>query len=113
MMSLIFVSSTGFGVMKKKSQDGFVNCQLIEKEFSNQAGHKTQQMEWYLRCSIQDYFIKLCESAIEERDLEPYLNKGISVKMEIREGEWDSCSKEDLLSQSRIGTYVIIKRIKN
>ena len=86
-------------------------CQLIEKEFINKIGKSTGVKELYLRCSIQDYFIKICESNITYKELKPYLNKGIEVEMEVKKGVFDKCSTDIENVQSRTGTYVIIKKI--
>lgn len=86
-------------------------CQLIEKEFVNKGGKITEYKELYLRCSIQDYFIKLCESKVTKKELEKYLNKGITIEMEIKEGMWDHCNDNPAYAQSRVGNYVIIKKI--
>ncbi len=85
-------------------------CQLIQKPFIKKNNVETDIQEYYLRCSIQDYFIKLCESNVSKEDLDQYLNKGISVEMDIVEGEWDSCPGDGEV-QSRVGTYVVIKKI--
>ena len=68
-------------------------CQLIEKEFVNKGGKVTQYKELYLRCSIQDYFIKLCEGNVAATQLKPYINLGIEVEMEIKE---EGLSEEDV-----------------
>jgi hypothetical protein len=88
------------------------NCQVIEKEFVNKGGKISDYNELYLSCSVQDYFIKFCESSVTKKELEPYINKGITVEIEIREGRWDNCSTNLDQVQSRTGTYIIIKAIK-
>lgn len=98
-------------VKREKSITNTTSCQLIEKEFTNKAGKSTGIKELYLRCSIQDYFIKICESDITSEQLKPYLNNGIEVEMEIKEGLYDNCHTTTEQVQSRIGTYVIIKKI--
>ncbi len=89
----------------------YTSCQLIEKDFINKGGHLTEYKELYLRCSIQDYFIKICESNVDAKTLRKYIDKGINVEMEIKEGSWDICSDDPAYAQSRIGTYVVIKKI--
>lgn len=88
------------------------SCQLVEKEFINKGGKVTEYKELYLRCSIQDYFIKLCESKVTRKELEPYINSGITVKMEIKQGMWDHCDPNPAYAQSRTGTYVSILSIE-
>jgi len=94
---------------QKSTNTNYTSCQLIEKEFIGKGG-KTGILELYLRCSIQDYYIKICEGAISKEQLTPYINMGITVDMEIKEGSWDICDN-DQAAQSRIGTYVIINQI--
>lgn len=88
------------------------SCLLIEKEFENKIGEASTYKELYLRCSVQDYFIKFCESQVTRKQLEKYINKGISVKMEIRQGLWDKCSDDEHEVQSRAGSYVAILSIE-
>ena len=100
------------GKEKSISNSQITTCQLIEKEFVNKGGKITEYKELYLRCSIQDYFIKLCDSKVSRKDLEPYIGKGISVKMEIKDGMWDHCYPNPAYAQSRMGTYVTILSIE-
>jgi len=87
------------------------NCQLIEKEFTHKGGKLTEYKELHLRCSTQEYFIKICESNVTSEELKQYLNKDIEVEIEIREGLLDHCESIPDYAQSRTGSYVIIKKI--
>lgn len=89
----------------------YTSCQLIEKEFVNKGGKMTEYKELYLSCSIQDYFIKICEGNVTAQELKKYINKVITVDMEIKDGMWDICSDDPAYAQSRTGTYVVIKKI--
>lgn len=102
-------SSKTFGPKNPNAE--YTACVLIEKNFVNKGGKISEYKELYLQCSIQDYFIKLCESKVTLKDLKPYINTGIKVKMEIKEGMWDHCNEDPAYAQSRIGNYVIIKEI--
>ncbi|MBC8756458.1 hypothetical protein H2O64_17420 [Kordia sp. YSTF-M3] len=70
----------------------------------------------YIRRSIQDYYIKFCESKISSEDLENYLStmdteiKVATLEVEFLDGYWDICDG-DFEQQSRISSYVIIHRI--
>jgi len=86
-------------------------CQLIEKSFTNKGGKVTEYKEFYLRCSIQDYFIKICAGNVSAEELKPYINSGIEVEMEIRDGMLDHCNTNLEQVQSRTGKYVVIKKI--
>ena len=100
------------GLKKSDAKPYIYNCQLIEKEFINKGGKATGIKELYLRCSVQDYFIKLCESNVSKKELTPYLDKGISVEVEIKDGLWDHCSDNIAEVQSRMGDYIVIKSIQ-
>ena len=95
----------------KVADQGHLTCQLVEKEYVNRMGKSSGLKELYLRCSIQDYFIKICESDVIKDALIPYLNKGIKVKVTILDGDWDICPNEEHELQSRVGKYVIIHEI--
>jgi hypothetical protein len=93
------------------SNPGTTSCQLIVKEITNKGGKVPEYKDLYLRCSIQDYFIKICEGNVSYEQLKPYINSGIEVEMEIRHGMWDHCNENPAYTQSRTGPYVIIKSI--
>lgn len=113
-LSVIFFSSCknvpDANLKEKDPNRSYTTCQLIEKEFINKGGKVTEYKELYLRCSIQDYFIKICESNVDAKTLRKYINKSISVEMEIKEGNWDICTDDPAYAQSRGGTYVVIKK---
>lgn len=100
------------GLSKENATPNVYNCRLIEKDFVNKIGASSGIKELYLRCSIQDYYIKLCESNITKEDLLPYLKKGISVKGEVKEGLWDDCNQGSEPLQSRVGNYIVIYSIE-
>lgn len=115
-LSVIFLSScknsSETNLKEKDPNAKYTTCELIEKPFVNKRGISTDYMELYLRCSIQDYFIKLCHSNVDAKTLRKYLNKSISVEMEIRDdGMWDICTDDPSYAQSRTGAYVVIKKI--
>jgi LAS superfamily LD-carboxypeptidase LdcB len=87
---------------------------IVEKKFISKNGKPTDVKEFYLRCSIQDYFIKFCDSKITKNDIEKLklgIFDGISVKAKIMKGEWDACPDDDIKPQSRVGTYIIIDKL--
>ena len=90
---------------------------VVKKQFVKKNNQPTDFYEYYLQRSIQDYFIKFCESKITRKDLEAYLEKQddliqtITVEAEIREGLWDRCPGDEHEVQSRMGNYVVIYRI--
>jgi hypothetical protein len=109
----ILLAFASFGQEKREmKKSNITTCLLVEKAFVKKNGEPTDTKELYLRCSVQDYFIKICESDVTRKDLEEYLDRGIAVTMEIMEGEWDSCPDDKYQVQSRVGTYIIIKSIE-
>ncbi len=105
--------------MKSDQKNGntqVVSAPVVEKAFVRKNGAPTDQVELYLQRSIQDYFIKFCESAVSREALEAHLQtidspiKSVTLEVEFKEGSWDICD-ENFEQQSRIGEYVIIHRI--
>lgn len=94
-----------------KETSSYTSCQIVEKIFRNKAGKVLGDTELYLRCSVQDYFIKFCESEVSKEEISKYINSGVTVEMEVRDGEWDSCPAQTFPVQSRVGVYVVIKKI--
>lgn len=86
-------------------------CQVVEKKFVNKGGKSTDIKELYLRCSVQDYYIKFCESKVSLKKMKKHIDKGLTVTFEVKEGEWDICGGDPEI-QSRIGTYAIVLKIK-
>jgi hypothetical protein len=111
LLSVLSCSETKNISSSKKIKTETTTCQLIEKNFTHKGGKLTEYKELYLRCSIQDYFIKICEGNVTEEQLKSYLNKGIEVEMEIREGHLDHCEANPAYAQSRMGNYVVINKI--
>lgn len=94
-----------------------ISAPLVEKKFVMKNGKEMDFTEWYIRRSVQDYFIKFCESSITRKDLENALNarlesmqKILKLEIQYKEGSWDICD-DNLMQQSRIGRYVIIHKI--
>ena len=93
-----------------------VSAPIVLKSFIKKNGEATGQMEMYLQRSIQDYYIKFCESNVSRSEIEAYLNemdsliKTVTVEVEFLNGSWDICDENEL-QQSRIGDYVTIHRL--
>lgn len=101
----------------EKTEKGtfIISAELVELHFETKNGKITDYTEWYVRRSVQDYFIKFCESGITREELEKVLKKqtstikSLTMEIEFKEGMWDKCSDE--LVQSRTGTYIVIHKI--
>ena len=101
-------TSTGMGKY-------IISAPVITKDFVKKNGEITLQKEIYIQRSIQDYYIKFCESKISREDLKKHLSNleainVVTLEVEFIDGYWDICD-DNLEQQSRIGEYVIIHRI--
>ena len=109
--------------MKKKpdqhTSEGrrIISAPIVEKPFFTKNGRLTDKTDLYVQRSIQDYFIKFCESEVSREELEAHFEgitsfvKTVKMEVEFRTGEWDVCEESSLEIQSRIGEYVVIYRI--
>lgn len=92
-----------------------ISAPVVKKHFYNKIGEKTEIQEYYVQQSIQDYFIKFCESYITISELDDALDeidspiKTLKMEVSILEGEWDSCDGDPV--QSRVGKYMIVHKI--
>lgn len=104
---------------KSLSDDGhmLVTAPVIEKEVYSKRGEPTGRKELYLRLSMQDFYIKFCESKVKREDLQPMVTtdledmKTAQFEIEIRDGNWDQCGEDDVAS--RIGKYVVVYNFKD
>jgi len=110
---LVFISFTGSTQEDREMKPSeYTYCELIEVSFTNKMGVDSDVKELYLRCSVQDYFIKFCESKVTREELEPLVNTGIKVKMKIMDGNWDICPDDFQNMQSRVGRYAVIETLE-
>lgn len=93
-----------------------ISAPIVEKPFYNKIGERMDYTEFYVQQSQQDFFIKFCESNVTSKQLEAALNqiespiKTLTMKVEFREGNWDSCGEYEV--QSRVGRYVVLLGIE-
>ena len=93
-----------------------ISAPVVFKRFVKKNGELTKRQDIYIQRSIQDYFIKFCESKISREDLENHLStmggeiKTATLEIEFLDGDWDACD-DNFEQQSRVGEYVIIHRI--
>lgn len=119
MQNLIFILFALLLSLPMNAQEKIVvTAPIVQKNFMKKNGQATDLVEYYLRQSIQDYFIKFCESQVSRTTLEAYLESQkeeliptVTLEVEILEGYWDICPEDPVEMQSRIGKYVIIHRI--
>lgn len=94
-----------------------ISAPIVKKPFINKGGKDMGFEEYYVQRSIQDYFIKFCESSVTKEELDRALEeskelvKALTIHAEIREGNWDICPDDPEHMQSRIGEYMVIHKI--
>ena len=93
-----------------------IKAPIVFKNFVKKNGQVTDKKEIYIQRSIQDYFVKFCESKINREELENTLAgihgeiKAVTLEVEFLDGYWDICD-ENFSQQSRMGKYIVIHRI--
>ena len=93
-----------------------ITAPIVYKNAISKRNEVMELKDVYIQRSIQDYYIKFCESMINRNELEEHLNKisgdikALTLEVQFREGEWDICEGDPIM-QSRIGQYVIIYRV--
>ena len=104
---------------KKNEEKGtyMISVPIVEKPIFIK-GEVQERTDLYIERSIQDYFIKFCESKVTRKEVEKALStqtsfiKTLEIEIDYKEGEWDNCqeNKEEKVV-SRTGQYVIIHKI--
>ena len=118
---------TGIKMKEKTKQtdtDGriIMSGLLVKKAFIMKNGKSPGFKEYYFRTSIQDYYIKFCESEIGKKELDKYSEQNseqsimgdIPITFELKivnNGLWDICEEDSQHQQSRMGDYVVIYRV--
>ena len=88
---------------------GKIEGKIVKRPFKTKHGTLVRDTyDLFFETDNTEYFIKMSESKITQSDAMRYLNKPISIKGKIKEGNWDSSNPK---AQSRIGEYLIIKKI--
>lgn len=102
--------------IEKKAQDPekfVLTGELIRKGLIKKNGMETGYTDLYIRASVQDYYIKFCESEVDRGVLEPLVGQVISIHVVIKSGLWDDCNESETEVQSRTGNYVVVKELMN
>ena len=114
--SVNYKKDLGKGGTPKNEKLDTISAPVVKKAFINKGGKASGGSDYYVQRSIQDYFIKFCESKVSRTALEQELAKQsgmiktIKMIVSIREGEWDRCPGQGEV-QSRIGNYMVIHEI--
>jgi hypothetical protein len=93
-----------------------ISGEIVEKAIIHLNGEiDKNQKEYYIRCSVQDYFIKFCESELSKELLLKYFDPNklinpITFKGKIVHGLLDSCPDKPN-AESRTGYYVQISSL--
>lgn len=108
------MSKNNTPVHEKKPQDPDrmkMAGEIVEHQFLKKNGEPEDFTELYFRASVQDYFIKFCESNVKKEDLTPFIGQVVRIEAQILNGNWDSCSEDEHDVQSRVGAYIILKKL--
>lgn len=111
-----FKKDLGKGGAPKNEKLDTISAPVVKKAFINKGGKASGGTDYYVQRSIQDYFIKFCESKVSRSTIEQELAKQsgmiktLKMIVSIREGEWDRCPGQGEV-QSRIGDYMVIHEI--
>lgn len=104
--------------MDKRLDNGHlvISAQIVEVSMKMKNSKISSHTDYYVRRSVQDYFIKFCDGFVSKRELEyeMTMKDGVSepleLEVEIKDGLWDSCDPDEIV-QSRTGKYIVIHRI--
>jgi hypothetical protein len=102
--------------MNKTQLESRSSLEFVSKISNDAKGEKSIDEEWYVRLSVQDYFIKWCECGVTQKEVEKLLAKQtgmiktLEVDFEIKSGDWDNCDP-NVIATSRTGKYVIINNV--
>lgn len=99
---------------EKKAQDPEhlkMSGEIVEHQFIKKNGEPADFTELYFRASVQDYFIKFCESSVSLNELKPFVDKVVTIEAEIKNGHWDICPGDEQEAQSRVGYYIVVKKL--
>ena len=126
LLSLLFLNSCAvknntLNKTPKITENGQIwRGQIVSKTFVSKGGKVTESEDLYFRLSVQDYFIKICESKVNIDEIRNYIQKddligeikSVTLEIEIKDGEWDNCNVPGYV-QSRTGPYIVINKILN
>lgn len=88
-----------------------ISGEIVRLPFINKMGISSKDAaDFYLRASIQDYFIKFCESKITRELVQKFEGRAVTLEVIKKNGNWDSCGVGHD-EQSRTGIYIQVVQI--
>lgn len=90
---------------------GTNDAEIISKPFVNKVGKASKFEEYYLKVGKKEYFIKFCESNASRKTIKNFMGKKIHVSYKLTEGNWDICKDDPSYAQSRVGKYVLVRKL--
>jgi hypothetical protein len=66
--------------------------------------------DFYIQGGLKSYFIKICESKLNKKQLNELVGSQVKAHISLRDGFWDICG--DALVQSRTGPYVALDAVE-
>ena len=106
--------------MKTRSEGKFIVSAPIVLKGGDGAigiGGNTEKKDMYVQQSVQDYYIKFCESTVTREEMEKALKKEkdlikvLKLEIEYKDGNMDVCPQDPRSIAGRKGRYVIVHRI--
>ncbi len=73
--------------------------------------------DYFVRLSVQDYFIKFCEGSVTINELDAALSrqkaeiKTLKMEVSFKKGSWDICHEPEHHQQTREGKYIVLWKI--
>lgn len=84
---------------------------ILKMTVVNPAGSKIESnTDFYIQASLKSHFIKICESALNYKQLDELVGMQVKAKLSVRDGFWDRCG--DAIVQSRTGPYAALHSIQ-
>lgn len=111
MKKLIFLFSLLVSASTYAQEFGTNDAEIISKPFVNKVGKSSKFEEYYLKVGNKEYFIKFCESNASRKTIKNFMGKKIHVSYKLTEGNWDICKDDPEYAQSRIGKYVVVRKL--
>ena len=91
-----------------------ITAEVVQKNIAQDDRQDSDKTAFYVRRSIQDYYIKFCESDINRAELEQRLEtlsgliKTVKLQVSYREGTLDECENRQGVDE---GQYIVVHQL--
>src|SRR6266516_2576037 len=74
---------------------------ILKETQVNPPGSKIKSYtDFYIQAGLAIYFIKLCESSLNEKQLEELIGVSVKATLSVRDGFWDMCGNAVVQSRT-------------